>query len=87
MTDSTPMGTPAGGSALSADAEPTGNDGTMGAATPSGDAGADTLTGSASDEDPLTDDDALSSNDAVTTGETYSNDPLEDDEIKEELDR
>jgi hypothetical protein len=87
MTDPIPAGAPAGGSSLSSDDDPTGNDGTLGADTASGDAGS-TLGGAADGEDPLTDDDALGSDDEESsTRGTYSNDPEADDAIKEQLDK
>ncbi|MCU1404782.1 MAG: hypothetical protein JWQ43_1085 [Glaciihabitans sp.] len=86
MSGIIPEGTPAGGSALSGDDEPTGNDGTLGADAPSGDVSPDTLSGARDGEDPLTDDDAVNSNDAASAGGTYSKDPEADAVIKEQLD-
>jgi len=83
VTGATPAGAPAGGSSLSSDDDPTGNDGTAGKSTPSGDAGTDTLAG-ALDDDGLDD---VDTNDDTSTGGTYSEDPETNTEITEELDR
>ena len=83
VTGATPAGAPAGGSSLSSGDDPTGNDGTAGKSTPSGDAGTDTLAG-ALDDDGLDD---VDTNDDTSTGGTYSEDPETNTEITEELDR
>ena len=78
---------PAGGSDLSSDDSPTGNDGTLGTTADAGDAGAGTVGGSTPDEDPVAEDDAQSSDIGSSTEQTYSDDAETDDDIKTELDR
>jgi hypothetical protein len=72
MSTLEPQGVPSGGSDLSSDDSPTGNDGTAGADTDAGIIKDDPQSGGSEvppDDEPLTDDDALSDNDSVTTGE------------------
>lgn len=83
----TPVGGPAGGSDLSSDDSPTGNDGTLGTTADAGDAGAGTVGGSTADEDPVAQNDAASGDSAASTEQSYSEDAETDDDIKTELDR